>query len=170
MKTAYLGLGSNLGDRLATLREAVQRLRCGSDVLVTRMSSVYETAPIGLTLQPRFLNLVVEVQTTRPPRELLGRALEVEASLGRLRRERWGPRTVDIDLLWMEGEEMEAADLTLPHPRAAERGFVLLPLAEVAPELMFAGLPVWERARAHASDPDLRKVGPLFEPANESST
>lgn len=136
MATAYLSLGSNLGDRLALLAEAVRRLRTPA-VRVTKVSSVYETAPWGKTDQPAFLNCAVEVETELAPHALLGHILSVEQSLGRVRIERWGPRTVDIDILLYGQERVATADLEIPHPRMAGRAFVLVPLLEMAPHLPY---------------------------------
>ncbi len=130
---AYLGLGSNVGDRLANLRRAVELLGDRVGVTVVRTSSVYETEPVG-PAQPDFLNAVAEVATTLSARELLRACLEAEAELGRVREERWGPRTIDIDLLIYDDERIDEPDLTVPHPRMHERGFVLVPLAELAPD------------------------------------
>jgi 2-amino-4-hydroxy-6-hydroxymethyldihydropteridine diphosphokinase len=132
---AYVGLGANLGDREATIRAAVAELPG-----VLGVSSLRETDPVGVTDQPRFLNGVVALETALPPRELLEVLLAVERRLGRERKERWGPRTIDLDLL-LYGDEVIAEDgLTVPHPHLHERRFVLEPLAEVAPKLVVPGL------------------------------
>jgi len=161
VKTAYLGLGSNLGDRLRTLREAAARLGRTRETTVTRASSVYQTAPVGLTDQPDFLNLVLEVRTGLEAMELLKHCLEIEAGLGRIRRERWGPRTIDIDLLWVEGVAVKLPELTLPHPRMVDRAFVLLPLAELAPQLLLAGESVEARVQKLADRGGVLRVGPF---------
>ncbi len=138
----FLSLGSNLGDRRANLEEAL-RLLTSEAVRVVRRSSWYETDPVGYADQPAFLNLVVEVRTTLDPRALLARAQAVEAALGRVRTVRWGPRTVDVDLLLYGGRVVVEPDLVVPHPRMRERAFVLLPLYEVAPDLVLPdGTPV----------------------------
>lgn len=160
MKTAFLGLGSNLGDRRGYLAEALVRLQAERDVYVERISSVYESAPVGVLDQPDFLNLVASVRTALTPEGLLSRALAAEAELGRVRRERWGPRTIDIDLLWFEGETRATGALTLPHPRLAERAFVILPLAEIAPQLLIDGASAEARARDFGAA-GLKKLGPL---------
>lgn len=132
MARAFLGLGSNLGDRVAYLHAAVASLPD-----LHALSPVYESEPVGgPDEQGPYLNLVAELHTSLHPRELLevGRALETEA--GRVRRERWGPRTLDIDVLWVEGQEVDEPDLQVPHPRLRERRFVLAPLAELAPDLV----------------------------------
>lgn len=129
---AFLGLGSNLGDREATLRTAVSAL--GDEVVA--VSSIYETEPLGGPEQGPFLNLVVELDTVLEPRGLLELAHRLEADAGRERVERWGPRTLDVDVLWIASGPVDEPDLRIPHPRMWERRFVLAPLAELAPELL----------------------------------
>jgi 2-amino-4-hydroxy-6-hydroxymethyldihydropteridine diphosphokinase len=134
---AFLGLGSNLGDRREHLREAVAAL---PDVVA--VSPVYETSPVGGPEgQGPFLNCVVELQTELEPRELLAVAQRLEAAAGRERKERWGPRTLDVDVLLVDDLTVEEPDLVVPHPRMWERRFVLVPLADLAPELLPEG---WE--------------------------
>lgn len=130
MRRAFLALGSNLGDRRALLTAAVAAL---DDVVA--VSPVYETDPLGPPGQGPYLNIVVELRTERSARELLKAALELEAEAGRRRRVRWGPRTLDVDVLWVEGETVDDPDLSVPHPRMHERGFVMVPLGDLAPEL-----------------------------------
>ena len=134
---AYIGLGSNLGEREATLREALTRLGELDGVVVVAVSSFRETDPVGNVDQPRFVNGAAEIETNLGPRELLDRLLEVERSLGRDRssEERWGPRTVDLDLLLYGDETVGEAGLEIPHPRLAERAFVVEPLLELDPDL-----------------------------------
>jgi 2-amino-4-hydroxy-6-hydroxymethyldihydropteridine diphosphokinase len=134
---AYIGLGSNLGEREATLREALTRLGELDGVAVVAVSSFRETDPVGNVDQPRFVNGAAEIETSLGARELLDRLLEVERSLGRdrSREERWGPRTVDLDLLLYGDEIVSEAGLEIPHPRLAERAFVVEPLLELDPEL-----------------------------------
>lgn len=132
MTRAFLGLGSNLGDRHTHLRDAIGAL--GTDVVA--VSDVYETAPVGGPRQGHFLNLVVEVDTDLDPHELLRVCWRLEAAAGRVRETRWGPRTLDVDVLWIEGAEVDDDELTVPHPRMWERQFVLAPLSELAPELI----------------------------------
>jgi 2-amino-4-hydroxy-6-hydroxymethyldihydropteridine diphosphokinase len=126
----HLGLGSNLGDRLENLRRAVEALE-GRGVRLVRSSRVYETEPVGGPPQPEYLNAVVEVATELEPRDLLRVCLELETELGRIRGERWGPRTIDIDLLTYGEREIGESDLEVPHPRMHERAFVLVPLLEL---------------------------------------
>ncbi len=138
----FLSLGSNLGDREGNLLSALRLLE-EHGVQVVRRSSWYETDPVGYTEQPSFLNLVVEVRTSLGPHELLRCAQRVEEALGRVRTVRWGPRTVDVDVLLYGGRVVNTPDLVLPHPRLRERAFVLVPLFEVAPELVLPdGTPV----------------------------
>lgn len=132
----FLGLGSNLGDRENYLAAAQQRLLAREKLSLVAASSLYETAPVGLIEQPDFLNQVIEVQSALSPEQLLDRALAVEQELGRRRRLRWGPRTIDIDLLCFGERVYSSVRLTLPHPRAQRRRFVLQPWAEIAPEFM----------------------------------
>lgn len=133
---AFLSLGSNLGDRRAYLRSAVDRF---PDVVA--VSQLYETDPVGGPPgQGAFLNCVVELRTTRTPRELLTMAQAAESAAERVRVERWGPRTLDVDVLLVGDEVVDEPDLTVPHPRMWERGFVLVPLADLAPELVVGHL------------------------------
>lgn len=136
MSRAYLALGSNLGDRAARLQAALEELGATDGVRVTAVSHVYETDPVGGPEQGPFLNAVVAVETGLDARALLALAQRCEASAGRVRAERWGPRTLDVDVLLVDGETVDEEDLTVPHPRMAERDFVLAPLRDVAPELV----------------------------------
>jgi 2-amino-4-hydroxy-6-hydroxymethyldihydropteridine diphosphokinase len=130
-------MGSNLGDRLAYLTQAVRLLADGEAARLVATSSVYETAPQGKTDQPAFLNIVVAVATDLEPEALLAHMLHAERHLKRVRTERWGPRTIDIDLLLYGGAHLDTPSLTVPHPRMGERAFVLIPLLEIAPELPY---------------------------------
>jgi len=131
---AYLGLGSNLGDRLATLQRALDLLGEIQGIEVVACSRVWETAPVGGPSQPDFLNVVILVETSLAPPELLAAGNAVEAALDRVRDVRWGPRTVDIDVLTVEGFVSDDPHLTVPHPRMTERAFVLLPLLDLDPD------------------------------------
>jgi len=134
MANAYVGLGSNLGDREATLRKAIRLLGLLDGVEVVAVSSFHETEPVGGPPgQPRFLNAAAWLRVELGPEELLDRLLALEARLGRVRRERWGPRTLDLDLLLYDDRTIMSDRLTVPHPRMHRRGFVLAPLAEIAP-------------------------------------
>jgi 2-amino-4-hydroxy-6-hydroxymethyldihydropteridine diphosphokinase len=127
---AVIGLGSNLGDRLATLARA--RVELGTLGTLTAASSLYETAPVGPP-QPMFLNAAVALTTSVSPPGLLAALLAVEQHLGRVRRERWGPRTIDLDILWIAGTTWDSPELTVPHPELRSRAFALRPLLDVAP-------------------------------------
>jgi 2-amino-4-hydroxy-6-hydroxymethyldihydropteridine diphosphokinase len=133
LKTAFLGLGSNVGDREANLRDAVERL-ASEEIRVLRRSSVYETAPQEILDQPWFLNAVVEVETSMFPLQLLARIREIERQMGRRRVTAKGPRNIDIDILFYGRSVIATAELEVPHPRIAQRRFVLEPMAEIAPE------------------------------------
>jgi 2-amino-4-hydroxy-6-hydroxymethyldihydropteridine diphosphokinase len=131
---AFLGMGSNLGDREAFLRDAV-----GSLPNVVAVSPVYETDPVGGPGgQGAYLNIVVEIDTDLSPRALLGVCHRLESAAGRVREERWGPRTLDVDILWHEMGPIVEPDLEVPHPRMTERRFVMAPLADLAPDLVAA--------------------------------
>ena len=131
MTRAFLGLGSNLGDRVAHLRAAVESL-----VDTASVSTVYETDPVGGPNQDRYLNIVVELDTDLDARGLLGVCRRLEAAAMRTRDVRWGPRTLDVDVLWVDGETVDDDELTVPHPRMWERRFVVAPLLELAPDLV----------------------------------
>jgi 2-amino-4-hydroxy-6-hydroxymethyldihydropteridine diphosphokinase len=131
---AYLGLGSNLGDRLATLQRAVDLLGTTPGVEVVACSRVWETDPVGGPEQPDFLNVVLRIDTSRAPAELLAACNDVEAALDRVRDVRWGPRTIDVDVLTIDGYASDDPHLTVPHPRMTERAFVLLPLLDLDPD------------------------------------
>jgi len=138
MATVYLGLGSNLGDREANLREACRRLQAGG-VHLGPCSSLYDTEPWGMAEQPRFLNAACRGETALQPRELLRLAKQIERALGRREGPRYGPRPVDIDILLYNDLILQSTELTIPHPRLRERAFVLAPLAEIAPDLVVPG-------------------------------
>jgi 2-amino-4-hydroxy-6-hydroxymethyldihydropteridine diphosphokinase len=131
---AYVGLGANLGDPEAQLREAVKRLDAAAEVEVTRVSAFYRNPPLGPADQPWYVNGAARLRTRLGPEELLGLLQQVETALGRVRGERWGPRRLDLDLLLYNGEVIFAPDLVVPHPEMHRRGFVLVPLAEIAPQ------------------------------------
>jgi 2-amino-4-hydroxy-6-hydroxymethyldihydropteridine diphosphokinase len=134
MNTAYLLIGGNLGDRAAYLAEAVKQIsaRCGR---VTSTSSLYETAAWGNTNQPAFYNQAISVETILEPEILLERLLAIEIEMGRVRTEKYGPRTIDLDILMIDDRILDTPTLTIPHPQLQNRRFALLPLVEIAPEL-----------------------------------
>lgn len=136
---AALSLGSNLGDRLAHLQQAVDALAAEPGVQVQAVSGVYETAPVGGPEQPDYLNAVVVVDTTLGPEQLLDVAHRLEAAAGRTRELHWGPRTLDVDVLALDALVVDSPRLTLPHPRAHQRGFVLVPWADVDPDFVLVG-------------------------------
>lgn len=144
---AFLGLGSNLGDRLGYLRDAVTALSDLAEVAeVTAVSPIYETSPVGGPVsQPSFLNLVVELSTEASPRQLLELAQTLEAAAGRIRTVADGPRSLDVDVLLVGEHRVVEADLVVPHPRMHQRRFVLAPLADLAPELV---PPDWQETAA----------------------
>jgi 2-amino-4-hydroxy-6-hydroxymethyldihydropteridine diphosphokinase len=144
-----LGLGSNLGDRRAHLRHAVELLPD-----VAAVSPVYETEPVGGPEQEPYLNLVVALETDLEPHELLAVAQRLEAEAGRVRAERWGPRTLDVDILWIDRVNVDEPDLQVPHPRMRQRRFVMAPLAEIAPDV--AGTD-WEAE----AEGEVTRLGPL---------
>ena len=146
MTRAFLGLGSNLGDRLGYLTDAVAAI----DDCVA-VSGVYETKPVGGPEQGQYLNAVVELDTRRSARGLLELCRALEASAERVREARWGPRTLDVDVLWVDGETVDESDLVVPHPRMCERAFVMAPLGELAPDLAEG----W----THPAGGDCRRLG-----------
>jgi 2-amino-4-hydroxy-6-hydroxymethyldihydropteridine diphosphokinase len=137
---AVLALGSNQGDRRATLQGAVEALAGTPGLTVVAVSPVYETDPVGGPEQPDYLNAVVLVEADLGPRDLLERALAVEAAFGRVRDVRWGPRTLDVDVVAVGDLRVDEPDLVVPHPRAAERAFVLVPWLEVDPGAALPGV------------------------------
>ena len=139
MTVAYVGLGANLGARETTLGRAIELLGEADGVDVFAVSELRETEPVGVVDQPPFLNGAVAVETTRTPRELLDLLLGIERLLGRVREQRWGPRTVDLDLLVYGDEVVDEQGLRVPHPRLHERRFALEPLAELDPQLELPG-------------------------------
>lgn len=137
MSKIYLGIGSNIGHRKANLEEALDRLK--ERVSFTQVSSFYETEPVDYLDQPWFLNLVAEGETTLTPQELLQFTQRVEQDMKRVKTVRFGPRTIDVDILLYDDVEMDTPDLTLPHPRMRARNFVMVPLSEIAPDLIIGG-------------------------------
>lgn len=168
MKTVYLSLGSNLGDREATLRAAIQALPA-AQVEVLRSSSLYETEPMDLRDQAWFLNLVVECRTELFPLQLLRRLQKIEAAFGRKRTVAKGPRTLDIDIVLYGRAIVKTASLEIPHPRYRERRFVLAPLAELSPQLRdpATNQTIAELLRATAQQ-QVRKLEALWPPMKQS--
>lgn len=159
--TGFLGFGTNLGDRKKNLSQALNTLNDRPDLAVLRTSSIYETEPWGLADQPSFLNIVAEIATSIPPGELLERVKKLEQDMGREDGPRFGPRLIDIDILLLEDQVVDEPDLTVPHARLHERAFVLVPLAELAPELVHPVLDVSIGSLAEKVD-GLDGVIPLF--------
>ena len=149
---ATLGLGGNLGDPVVAFAAALARLRAHAAVELKAVSSVWRTAPWGKLDQPEFRNMAVLIETSLTADDLLALCLEIERESGRERRERWGPRTLDIDILTYGGKTIDRPGLQIPHPRIAERAFVLAPLAEIAPAIMIGGRSVTDLLAAIASD------------------
>ncbi|PHK48851.1 2-amino-4-hydroxy-6-hydroxymethyldihydropteridine diphosphokinase [Staphylococcus edaphicus] len=133
---AYLGLGSNVGERMTQLEEAVSILNHKAGIEVTQTSPIYETEPVGYLDQPRFLNQCIEVHTSLNPHELLKACLDTEQQLHRVRDIRWGPRTIDVDILLYGEHTINETDLVVPHPRMKERAFVLIPLNDIAANMI----------------------------------
>ncbi|OMP66814.1 2-amino-4-hydroxy-6-hydroxymethyldihydropteridine diphosphokinase [Domibacillus epiphyticus] len=127
----YLSLGTNMGEREALLHEAVQMLNKKTEINVERVSSIYETDPVGYADQPPFLNIALKANTSFTPHEMLKVCLEIENTLGRKREIRWGPRTIDLDILMYNHDNIKSDSLIIPHPRMNERAFVLIPLEEI---------------------------------------
>ena len=153
---AALAFGGNIGDPVAAFAAALKGLREHSDVTLGRLSSIYRTPPWGKTDQPEFLNMAALVETSLPPQDLLAFCLDLERAGGRERRERWGPRTLDIDILTYGDAIIDQARLQIPHPRIPERAFVLTPLAEILPQRRIGGRSVTELLAA-ATDETIRR-------------
>lgn len=139
MTKAYLSLGSNMGAREDNLKRSIDYLDGHENINVKSVSAYYETEPWGYTDQEAFLNIALGIETSLTPEALLGVCQEVEEALKRVRKFHWGPRTIDVDILTYGAYTSQSAELTIPHPRMTERGFVLVPLAEIAPELIING-------------------------------
>lgn len=154
MAEAALSLGSNIGDKAANIRTAIGRLGGSDDLRVVRQSSLYKTAPWGDTDQDWFVNACVLVSTSLWPAALLARCLDIEREGGRarLKNRRWGPRVIDIDLLFYEDVTSDAPELILPHPRMLVRSFVLVPLAEIAPHRAISGVRIMDAAALIGGD------------------
>ena len=159
---AYVGLGSNLGDRMAHLRTAVNGIAEFGDIVA--ISSVYETAPVGVgdEVQPLYMNMVLAMRTTLDPRQLLEALLQIETAAGRVRVRRNSPRTLDLDILSYARVAVTEPDLEIPHPRMHERGFVMFPLLEIAPDWVHPALGLSARRIADSLPPQgIRRIGTL---------
>ncbi len=163
-RQAFIGMGTNLGDRAATLAAAVEKLRTWPGIFSLESSSVFETEPVGDVEQPLFLNLVVGVETTLSPEALLQVLMEIEQHFGRVRLVRWGPRTLDLDLLAYEGESRATAELELPHPRMLGRAFVVVPLRELMERSRFQ-ITNWVDLQRQLASPITLDGITLFSPA-----
>ena len=135
--TAFIALGSNIGDRYDNITSAIDRLVSYSDIHLVNYSSIYETDPVGYEDQDLFLNMVIEIQTSFTAMELLELCLKTELELGRKREIKWGPRTIDLDILTYNQENIESEKLIVPHPRMLERAFVIIPLLEIIHDNQF---------------------------------
>ncbi|EEG79064.1 2-amino-4-hydroxy-6-hydroxymethyldihydropteridine diphosphokinase [Dethiobacter alkaliphilus] len=162
MAKAFLGLGSNLGERQKQLDFAVERLQAHPQITDLKVAKYLETEPVGYLDQDKFLNTVVELSTTLAPHELLAVAQEIEQAAKRVRVIRWGPRTLDVDILLYDALCLDEPDLTIPHPRMREREFVLAPLAQIAPDV---AIPPDGRTARQLLD-QLRKSG-CFDASND---
>lgn len=131
----YVGLGANVGDCLANFRKALEKISNLPDTEVLEYSSVYETEPVGDIEQPNFLNMVVKVSSGLSPESFLRALRKIESELGRVRKEKWGPRVIDLDILYWDSLILDLPDLKIPHPEAQNRRFVLVPISEIAPDL-----------------------------------
>lgn len=132
---AFLSLGTNMGDRLANLQAAIHQLSLTDSLEMKKVSSIYETEPVGYKEQANFLNMVVKIETMLSPELLLDRCLAIEKELGRVREIKWGPRTIDLDILLYNNDNIETEQLKIPHPRMHERAFVLIPLLEIEEDI-----------------------------------
>lgn len=144
VKRAYFGLGSNMGNKAANIRQAIARLEQTQGITVSSQSGLYRTAPWGMEDQDWFMNACIGIDTELAPEKLLDVCLETERTMGRERRQKWGPRLIDIDILCYEDATISTQTLSLPHPYLQERAFVLVPLAEIASDLIINGQTVLE--------------------------
>ena len=156
MAEAALALGSNLGDAAGNVSLALLKLDDVEGLTLLRLSKLYRTPPWGLEDQPDFINACAMFETELSPEDLLAACKRLEVEMGRVPAERWGPRLIDIDLIWMDGQTRNSEMLTLPHPRMLERAFVLVPLAEIAPDLEIGGASV----QTHLSRLDTSGIEP----------
>ena len=158
MTPAFIALGANLGDPVAQLREAAQRLRDTAGLHSVQLSPIYFSAPVGVVDQPRFANAAVQLETSLSAHELLAVCHSVERAMGRVRTVRWGPRTIDLDLIFFGTLHLSDDVLTLPHPRWSERAFVVQPIYDLAPDLVIDGVALSETL-ARLDRSDLQRAG-----------
>lgn len=161
MTKIFVGVGSNLGDREFLIRKAVEAMRDLSGTTVVRVSSLYDTDPVGDVEQPAYLNAVVWLATTLEPRELLWQLLLIEKRMGRVRAQRWSPRPIDLDLIFFGKQKVDEPDLKIPHPEAHKRAFVLLPLSELDPTFVhpLTGESIRRMIKNLPPNPPVRKGG-----------
>ncbi|TPW08858.1 MAG: 2-amino-4-hydroxy-6-hydroxymethyldihydropteridine diphosphokinase [bacterium] len=165
MSRAFVGLGSNMGDREKSIRAALDQLGRIPGTTLRRVSSLYNSEAEGDASQPGYLNAVAQFETDRPPRQFLWHLFLIEARLGRQRRRRWGPRPIDLDLLAYEQRIMDEPDLILPHPRMLERPFVLVPMEEIDPDFVHpvAGRPIRQILRERRFSGGVRWLGRIWQ-------
>jgi 2-amino-4-hydroxy-6-hydroxymethyldihydropteridine diphosphokinase len=161
---AFIGIGSNLGDRVRTCRQAIERLSRHPQINLEKVSAFYRSEPVGFTDQDWFINGVVLCQVDVTPKALLGITLEIEQSLGRIREKRWGPRTLDLDILFFGKQHLARPGLTIPHPGVPERRFVLVPLVEIAPDWVHPVLHVSMKELLSRLAPEGQEVHPWGKP------
>lgn len=160
---AYLSLGSNLGNRIENINQAIERISAIHGVRLVNVSAYYETSPVGYLDQPDFVNCAVGIEADISPGQLLKSTMEIENEMGRMRSIRWGPRVIDIDILLYGEIKICHDNLVIPHPRMTERGFVMVPLAEIAPDIQILGGPsVKEIALSLSDDHSIRKLDDPF--------
>ncbi|MBS3994912.1 MAG: 2-amino-4-hydroxy-6-hydroxymethyldihydropteridine diphosphokinase [Alkaliphilus sp.] len=157
MSRAYLGIGGNIGNKKENIQKAVDLLKNHPQIVVSAISSYYETAPVGYTYQDWFLNIVVEIETALDPYALLEYCNDIEQNLKRERLIRWGPRTIDLDILLFDEFVFNDEKLTIPHPRMCERAFVMIPLYEIAKNLVINGKKI-EEITKNLKEKEVRKV------------
>jgi 2-amino-4-hydroxy-6-hydroxymethyldihydropteridine diphosphokinase len=162
MVQVYIGLGSNLGDRANYLYQALVEISNSQQIIIKKYSSVYESEPVGKKNQPQFLNMVAELESTLLPQDLLRRLKEIENTLGRTHTEDWGPREIDLDILYYGSEVFNDEKLQLPHPEIANRRFVLVPMKEIAGEFLdpMQRLSMKELLRRCSDTKTVRKISP----------
>jgi 2-amino-4-hydroxy-6-hydroxymethyldihydropteridine diphosphokinase len=161
MARVYIGLGSNLGDRINYIKEAIASICKQPGIEAVGLSSVYETEPVGKTDQPGFLNCVLAVETGLSPRELLKTMGGIESKLKRERSVHWGPRTIDIDILLYGDYSIKEPDLIIPHPRMCERAFVIVPLMELSHDIVIPGVGKASRCKKQIADQSINKLAVL---------